>query len=308
MTDLDWLPNFFIAGAPKAGTSSLHAWIADHPDAFGSREKETYFFADPGTHMFRPAAHAGLGLAAWRDQFPIPPGTRPKVIVESTPSYLYSQTALAEIPVLPSRPKCLFILREPSAQVYSLFTYFRDNWSWVPGGMSFAEFLAAVRAGSHDFGGNELAQNALAYGRYVNFLIPWRAALGEDRIMVASFDELVADQAGFTRRVAGWLGLDPSFYDDYAFPRENETYAPRNRALHRLNVALRGRVPRGAFYRGLRRLYRSANTTRPEGPSPEDEAQIAELARELAPANAALAAEFGVRFGANRKEACNGCR
>lgn len=308
MGDLDWLPNVFIAGAPKAGTSSLHGYIADHPDAFGSREKETYFFSDPGTHMFRPAANAALGFETWHDQFPIPAGARPKVIVESTPSYLYSARALAQIPALPSAPKCLFVLREPATQIYSLYTYFRDNWSWIPAEMSFEEFLAAARAGSHAFGGNELAQNAFANARYIDFLRPWHEALGEGRIMVASFDELCADERAFTKRVAAWLGLDPAFYDSYDFPRENETYAPKNRALHRLNVAVRGLIPRGALYRGLRSLYRRANTTRPGAKSAPEAALIAALAGEFTDANAALAAEFGVRFAPAAKESPDGDR
>ena len=106
----DWLPNLIIPGAPKAGTSSLQRWLADHPDAFGSVEKETYYFVDPGTHMHRPGAHIANGLEGWRDQFPIPSGVKPKVILESTPGYLYYETALTHIPALESAPKCLCLL------------------------------------------------------------------------------------------------------------------------------------------------------------------------------------------------------
>ncbi|WP_392665179.1 sulfotransferase family protein [Amaricoccus sp. B4] len=294
MTDISWLPNFIIAGAPKAGTSSMHAWIADHPDAFGSREKETYFFVDPGTHMYRPEAHVSRGLEAYRGQFPLCDGAQPKVILESTPAYLYYRTALAEIPDLSSRPRCLFILREPAAQIYSLYTYFRDNWSWIPGEMGFAEFLAAVRAESHDFNGNELARNALAYARYVDYLLPWRERLGADRMMVATFDTFIADERALTRRVAEWLGLDPTFYDTYTFPRENETYAPRNRTLQKANVAIRGLLPRGAFYENLRGVYRKLNTRKPDGPAEEERALISGLRGEFMESNARLAEEFAL--------------
>lgn len=303
MTDPVFLPNFIIAGAPKAGTSSVFAWIAEHPDALGSREKETYFFVDPGTHMYRPEAHVSQGFAAYGDQFVLPAGPAPKVILESTPAYIYYRTALERIPDLPSQPRCLFILREPAAQIYSLYTYFRDNWSWIPGDMSFAEFLAAVRAGSHDFKGNELARNALAQGRYIDYLLPWRERLGAERIMVATFDELLADQRGLTKRVAEWVGLDPAFYDDFAFPRENETYAPRNRLLQNVNVAIRGLLPKGAFYENLRGVYRRLNTRAPSGPSDAEGAEVARLRGEFTEANARLAEEFGLDLSRwHRKE------
>ncbi len=37
-------PNFFILGAPKCGTTSLAAWLAEHPNIFMSAAKEPHFF------------------------------------------------------------------------------------------------------------------------------------------------------------------------------------------------------------------------------------------------------------------------
>ncbi len=294
MTGLNWLPNFLIAGAPKAGTSSLQRWISDHPDAFGSTEKETYFLVDPGTHMYRADFHVSQGLETWRAQFPVPPGSHPKIIVESTPGCIYYQTALQVAPGLPSRPKCLFVLREPGAQIHSLYTYFRDNWDWVPTDMGFAEFLEAARKGSHDFKGNELARNALGNARYIDFLEPWAERLGNERMMVATFDELKRDGRGLTRRVAEWLGLDPGFYDGYGFPRENETYAPRNRALQSLNVKLRSHLPKGPAYNLARGLYRRLNTRAKQAPQDGDGERIIALGQEFAVDNQRLAARFNL--------------
>lgn len=148
------------------------------------------------------------------------------MVFEATPSYLYMTNALELIPELETQPKCLFVLREPAAQIFSLYQYFRNNWDWIPAGMSFPAFIEAAREGSHDFKGNELARNALSYARYVDYLLPWRARLGRERMLVMTFDALAGDPAGSTSRVAEWLGLDTEFYSSYGFPRENETYAP----------------------------------------------------------------------------------
>lgn len=302
MTDHQWVPNFFIAGAPKAGTSSMFRWIADHPDAFGSRDKETYFFVDPGTHMYRSHFHISNGLDSYRAQFPIPEGARPEIILEATPSYLYSEAALAHVPGLPTGPRCLFMLRDPAEQVYSLFSYFSKNWDWIPREMSFAEYLSAVDARSHAFKGNEIAQNALTLARYTGFLERWRDRLGKDRIMVVTFDELRLDHTGLTRRIARWLGLDPTFYDDYPFSRENETYAARNNALQSANVALRGLLPKGRAYSVFRTLYRRLNTRKPDGPDKDDAVLINELRGRFAIDNAKLAAEFGLDVAAWRQK------
>ena len=242
------LPNVVIAGAPKAGTSSLFSWIADHPDAVGSREKETYFFVDPGTHMYRPDFNAMNGLEAYGSQFDVPPGLAPRVILEATPGYLYMTQALERVPGLPTKPRCIFVLREPASQIFSLYQYFRDNWDWIPPEMSFDAFLEAVRSRQEEFKGNELAQNALSFARYVDYLLPWQTRLGRERMFVTTFDALVADPAKTTKKIASWLDLDQAFYENYAFPHENETYAPRNRALQKLNIMVRDALPKGRAY------------------------------------------------------------
>lgn len=290
MTDQDWLPNFFVAGFPKTGTSSLHTWLADHPDALGSVEKEACFFVDEGTHVFRAEQNVMNGLETYRDQFEFAEGAKPKVIIESTPSYVYQKAALEWIPDLPSQPKCLFVVRNPVDQIQSVFNYYRNNWTYIPDDLSFADFLAKVRDGTAAFGGNELAENALEFARYETFLTKWRDRLG-DRFQVCTFDELKANPRGLTARIAAWIGLDPGFYDHYDFPRENETYVPRSRFLQRINVAVRDSLPKGAAYNAARRLYRSLNTTK-HGKERLDEVEIENLRQEFEGANKALAEAF----------------
>ena len=38
------LPNLFIPGAGKSGTSSLHKYLNQHPDIYMSKNKEPHFF------------------------------------------------------------------------------------------------------------------------------------------------------------------------------------------------------------------------------------------------------------------------
>ena len=289
------LPGLIVAGVPKAGTSSVFDWLADHPGALGSDVKETCFFSDPDTLDYRPDFHVSQGLdryaAAW------PPGPSGLLRIEATPGYIYSATALRHIPALPDAPKCLFILREPAAQIRSCHTYFRNNWDHIPPDMGLADYLAAVRAGSHDFGGNTLARDALRNAVYADWLRPWRDALGPGRMRVMLFEDLLRDKRAFMAGVAGWCGLDPAFYDDYAFPASNESYAVVNRRLQAVNIALRGRLPKGPLYRAARAVYRRINTRRPvadEG----DAGAMAALRAEFAPANAVLAREFGLDLSA----------
>ncbi|MGX0877590.1 hypothetical protein ACSSV4_002280 [Roseovarius sp. MBR-154] len=283
------LPSLFIAGAPKSGTSSVFQWVADHPQALGSTPKEPCFFADPGSHVFRPDFNVSCGLELYSTAFaPVPEGV--SLILDGTPSYIYSLTALERIPDLPTRPRCLFILREPAAQVYSTYTYFQNNWAAIPDKMSFQDYLHALRQRTHDFSGNELARDALQNAAYVHWLRKWRARLGPDRMKVCTFDALKQDARAFMMDLASWTGLDPAFYETYDFRVENQSYVPRNRSLQRLNIALRDALPKGAIYSLARSLYRRVNTRAPERGGQEE--TLARLRADFSADNKALSEEF----------------
>lgn len=288
---IDRVPNLMIAGVPKAGTSSLYTWINDHPQAQGSNEKETCFFADPDSHTYRSDFNAAQGLAAYKSAFPAPlPDT--KILFEATPTYIYSRTALDMVPDLPSAPKCLFILRDPASQILSVYQYYRDNWNDIPADMSFDDFLMAVRAGNNRFAGNELASQALTFADYRPWLAAWQKRLGRDRMKICTFDQLQSDPRLLMENIAGWAGLDPSFYTDYAFPIENETYTPKNRLLQNLNIAMRGALPKGRFYGAARKLYRKFNT---RAPIKDDNAiALHALRTAFSEANRDLARDFGL--------------
>lgn len=287
------LPNWIIAGAPKAATSSLFRWLVDHPEVAGSLEKETYYFADAGTHMFRSDRNfASNGLAGYQSLFE-EPGPSTKVILESTPSYLYSETALRELPDLPSQPSFIFVLREPVAQLRSLFAYFQQNWNWIPRQMNFGEFILAVEEERFNFKGNELARDALRNAWYPQHLLRWRRAVGERRMLVLLFDDLVTDNRGTLKCVAERLGISPSFYDGYDFPPENQTYIVRNGPLQDLNIVIRKRLPQGRIYDAFRSLYRAVNTRRP-GPQAVDPAIGRRLAEKFLPMVSELEREFSL--------------
>jgi hypothetical protein len=290
-----YIPNLIIAGAPKCGTSSLHQWLVQSPDVVGSFEKETYFLSDPGTHMFRSTNSITNGLQSYTAHFPAAREPHPAVVLESTPSYIYSKLALDRLPDLPSRPKVIFVLREPSAQIYSLFRYFQTNWNWIPANVTFSDFLTNARAGNPPhYGGNELARDALGNARYVDFLLNWRDALGPDRFQIHLFEDLRRDPRDVIERVADFSGIDPSFSQSLDFAAHNQTVTVRSRALQDVNIALRARLPKGRLYEAARSVYRRLNTTLAPKVVDADRQALTQLKQMYRDANARLAKEFSL--------------
>ena len=292
------LPNWIIIGAPKSLTSSLFRWLADHPQVCGSAEKETYYFVDPGSHMFRADRHIGSGGLAGYEALFRECGQAARAVVEATPSYLFSRTALRELPSLETEPRFIVVLREPVAQLRSLHLYFQQNWNWIPQNVGFAEFVRLVDSGQARFKGNELAEHALEYAWYPRYLRQWRDAVGKDRLLVLLFDDLTADSRGTMANLAERMNINPAFYATYDFPAENESYVSRSRLLQQINIAVRGRMPHGRLYDAVRRIYRSLNTRQPRGQSePRVDAM---LSRRYLPMLDELENEFGLDVGAWR--------
>src|SRR5689334_2211044 len=112
------LPDFLIIGVPKAGTTSLHAALAPHPDLFLSAIKEPKHFLSDGPpprrggpgdiqtyeeHVWRRADYEALFD-------PAPPGT---LKGESTPFYLYDLDAQRRIVRTLADPRLIAVLRDP---------------------------------------------------------------------------------------------------------------------------------------------------------------------------------------------------
>src|SRR4029078_338240 len=89
-------PNLFIVGAPRSGTTALHAYLSTHPDVFMSDPKEPMYWADdlPGAMRSSHAPVATLDeyLALFAKAEP-----RHRVIGEASPIYLRSRSAIPRI-------------------------------------------------------------------------------------------------------------------------------------------------------------------------------------------------------------------
>src|SRR3989344_7184694 len=103
------LPNFLIIGATKAGTTSLHHYLGQHPDIFVAPTKETNFFAQESALCFTgrtvslPEEYAAQFAAA----------TTQKAIGESSPAYLAVPLAPERIARMLPHAKLIVILRNP---------------------------------------------------------------------------------------------------------------------------------------------------------------------------------------------------
>jgi hypothetical protein len=152
------LPNFFIVGAPKAGTTSLHYYLDQHPQVYMSAIKEPHFFAaeireencDPQLRRafardarslrqflsgpMREKRFGGI-VPDWEDYLRLFSNANEEAALgEASVCYLWSPTAAERIADRIPHAKILVMLRDPVERAFSQYLHGLGNgairWSF----------------------------------------------------------------------------------------------------------------------------------------------------------------------------------
>ncbi len=212
------LPDFVIIGAAKGGTTSLYAWLCEHPYVARATVKEVHYFS---FHHYRGADWYRAHFPRRRDRsaFAAEHG-RGFITGEGSPSYLPGYSVPRRMAKLIPQAKLIVSLREPIGRAYSQF-HMRRRDGFEP----VESFLTAValedpavddghaRArGSQGKGSNGYALVGRTYlqrSRYAEQLERWLECFPREQIHVLSTDDLAADPQAALDGVHEFLGLAP---------------------------------------------------------------------------------------------------
>ena len=192
-------PNFFIIGAMKCGTSSLHAYLSTHPAIFMSSLKEPSHFVDPeALRTLAPtlAARGYWQIEKYLELFRYAGDAA--VIGESSTNY----SKLPHAPGVPQRIRAfnpdarfIYLMRDPLRRTISHY------WQLVRGDLERRDMLTAFREDSQ----------YLDVSNYAMQLRPYLELFGPERMKTVLTEELRADPRGTIQDIFRWLGVDPGF-------------------------------------------------------------------------------------------------
>jgi hypothetical protein len=270
------LPSFFLAGAPKAGTSTLDHHLRSHPDVFMSRVKEPHHFSweDDGWPRWAVkdrTAYEALFAGARPDQ---PRG-------ESSTWTLYSRGAPARIEAAVPDARFVVLLRDPTDRAYS-------NWAYNVASdfETIRTFEGALTAEPRRVAeGGPWHHHYVAAGRYAEQVERYLERFGRERVLVLLFEELQADPAAVASEAYGFLGVDPAFRPDVEVVR-NRTTVPRfgwvrafTSGSGSVKRALKWALP-APLAAGLGRRLKEANGKPPPPLAPEVRRRLDEAFRD----------------------------
>lgn len=111
-------PNFFIVGAPKCATTSMHYYLRQHPNIYMSVPKEPFYFgSDLSSHQLKTKDKDEY-LSFFEDV------KSEKRIGESTVWYLYSENAPHEIKEFNPGSRIIIMLRNPVDAMHAMHSQF----------------------------------------------------------------------------------------------------------------------------------------------------------------------------------------
>jgi Sulfotransferase family len=226
------LPNFFVVGAPKAGTTSLYAYLNQHPQVYMCPIKEPSYFAfELRYEKFGEADRIRLApdmlalqeylrgemqerrfsglVSSWEDYLRLFRNAKDEIAIgEATPSYLWSETAVCNIAALIPHAKIIIQLRNPVERAYSQYLHM------VAVGRTRRSFREHIDESFHP-GDRQLGWDwLLQFGRYHEQVSRYLSAFPRSQIRISCYEEFEGDPRRLMSELYGFLGVDPDFEVD----------------------------------------------------------------------------------------------
>jgi len=194
------LPNFIVAGAKKAATTSLYEYLNQHPQVYMSPIKETKFFAyEPNNPDHVNADHHKFPIRTLADYTALfAAAGAARAIGEASPIYVSSLHAVQQIAQRLPHVKLIFSLRNPIDRAYSAYVM-RVRGGYEPRSVedAFQEDLDLLKDKT-----------------YYKQLLPWYEHFDRKQIKIVLFEDIKQDSVRVTQALYDFIGVDATFVPD----------------------------------------------------------------------------------------------
>ena len=208
------VPEFFIVGHQKCGTTALYLMLRTHPQLFLSHVKEPRYFAfDQRSRRAGGAGGPGRprSLEVYRQLFA---EARPDQLAgDASPQYLRSAVAAGAIAEVRPDARIIAILREPAAYLHSFHLQMVSSNVETERDLRRALALEDERRAGRRIPRRSQHPDALLYSNHVRYteqLRRFHEVFPREQVLVLIYEEFLRDNKNTLREVLGFLGVDPA--------------------------------------------------------------------------------------------------
>jgi len=242
------LPNLFIVGAPRAGTTSIYEYLRQHPDVYMCPIKEPHYFARKDLFVeFNDGIAPPDVISDLKDYIALFRGVRDKKIrCEASSSYLYSKSATFEIFELVPDAKIIISLRDPIERALSHFKLDIFAYGTIMG----KSFCEAVKR----------RPLYLRLGLYYEHVKRYLETFPKQNVKIIIYDDLKKDTLSVMMDICKFLGIDESYIFNIDLSKKyNASLLPKSLVINKIAVKARDyilkRILPIPFYREVKQLY-----------------------------------------------------
>jgi hypothetical protein len=263
--------NLFIVGMPKAGTTSLHQYLSQHPDVCMSEDKEPHFFSvdllNEGEvfHGFPkytryPTRKDYHQLFSQRE--------KEKIVGESSVFYLFSRLAAGQIKEYNPDAKIIIMIREPVSFLYSLHSQGVYSGNEVEKDFEKAMDLQDLRRLGKELPSTVHFPSRLFYDDHIHtseHIERYLEHFPKQNIRIILFDDFIKDTSKSYCETLQFLGVDESHIPELSNRNPNTTIrSPKLMTMlqdpqHPVSKVVKKVLPKSIVRKG-KSVLKNANT------------------------------------------------
>ncbi|MBA3646969.1 MAG: sulfotransferase [Chitinophagales bacterium] len=218
------LPNFFIVGAPKAGTTSLYYYLDKHPEVFMSPIKEPNYFSYNET-VAQDLYHKEKGVGTLKEYLELFKNVKnEKIIGEASVSYLYYPSVPQKIYDFNADSKIVIVLRNPVDRAFSHY-FMEHKLGYVHAPLEKILLNNLKHKHAHLY-----YQQYVKLGIYTPQVKRYLDIFGKDRVKIFIYEDLDLSKEKMIRELFDFLSIDKSILPDLN-QKHNSYSTPRNEVI-----------------------------------------------------------------------------
>jgi len=209
-------PNFFIVGAPRAGTTTLSEILSKTEGVYMSPHKEPHYFTRSvaSSDLYQAIQDKNKYLALFKNV------KDEKAIGEASTSYLWDPKAPELIHKEVPKAKILIILRNPIERAYSYYLWRISNGKTY----SFSEAIKEALESKNDFYKGLIING----GWYFEQVQKYLKIFGSNQVEIIVFEEFIKNTQKTVKEVLRFLEVNSSPPEDVELVHNTLT-APRGK-------------------------------------------------------------------------------